>query len=262
MKRLKLIPPVFLSVFLGIGALSAQTVEVISSTQSVEKGSQFQINVKITTLEAISDIVISPIVPEGFSLYPVSVYGARIISDNMNQKNIITVRVDHLNKGSSLIIPFRAQTPGYFDSPRKRKGDFAFNITYTRNINGAPMEMSQTAVVNIHYTTSIGFYILAGMLGIILGHIVKAGNEKRQVILKEFKNKTSTAQKLLTVPYHIFVSSIPSLLTLLAIGFGALLVLAKESVPVSGWPQAVGLGLALALLTDDKILMKLPKGGS
>lgn len=262
MKKLKLIPLVFFSVFLGIGALSAQTVEVISSKQSVEKGSQFQINVKITTLEAISDIVISPIVPEGFSLHPVSVYGVTIISDNMNQKNILTVKIDHLNKGSSLIIPFRVQTPGYYDSPRKRKGDFAFNVAYTRNINGAPMEMSQTAGVNIHYTTSIGFYILAGMLGIILGHIVKAGNEKRQEILEAVNKKTSTAQKLLAVPYYIFVSRIPSLLTLLAIGFGALLVFAKDAVPVTGWPQAIGLGVALALLADDKILMKLQKGAS
>jgi hypothetical protein len=48
-----------------------------------------------------------------------------------------------------------------------------------------------------------------------------------------------------------------SLFTLLIVGFAALLVLSKDAIPVTGWHQAMALGIGLAILTDEQLLAKI-----
>jgi hypothetical protein len=40
------------------------------------------------------------------------------------------------------------------------------------------------------------------------------------------------------------------------IGFGALLVMAKETIPVNSWHQSIALGIGLAVLSDEQLLAK------
>lgn len=241
--------------FIASNMLATTTVEVLPTTQSVEKGSTFQIRVKISTIEQISDIRIVPIVPEGFNINPIASPGVEVIQDD-NQKKAEII-IDRLNAGSALTASFKVDTPGYFDSPRKRNGEFVINVFYTSQKDKLPIKESQTISLSIRYTTSIGFYLLAGLLGIIIGHIVKIGTQNRKKITATAQAEEKITKKLLVVWRTIFVSHMPALLTVLAVGFGVLLVLAKDVIPVRGWPEAIGLGIGFAILTDEQLLMKL-----
>jgi hypothetical protein len=241
--------------FVARNVHSAPTVELLPTTHSVEKGSKFEIRVKIVTMEPISNVVIVPIVPEGFEVEPLTFHGVEMIQVDGKDKTVI--KIPSLDERSAITIPVKIKTPGYLDSPRKRSGEFAFNVFFTGQKDSARVGGSLTSSISIRYTTSIGFYILAGLLGIILGHIVKIGNQNRKVITEAMQAETSIIRKLRIIAVYIFVSNMPALLTLLAVGFGVLLVLAKESVPVIGWPQATGLGVGLAILADEQLLMKI-----
>jgi len=96
----------------------------------------------------------------------------------------------------------------------------------------------------------------------VIGHIVKVGTQDRDEIRKAAE-KGNAINKLAAVFRYIFVLRISGFLTILAVGFGALLVLARESLPVTGWDQAIALGIGLAILTDEQLLAKIkpPSGG-
>lgn len=230
-------------------------IEILPTTTSVEKGSEFQLRVKITAVEPLQDIVISPIIPEGFKITPIASPGIETVKPDRSETGDITIAA--LEAGSSLTVSFRVHTPGYSDSPRKRNGEFVFNVFYLTQKDTLQVKGSETCSINIEYTTSIGFYLLAGLLGVILGHIVKVATKDRATITSAAQNEISIMKKLFIVGRHLFISQLPGLITILAIGFGVLLTLAREAVPVRGWPEAIALGIGLAVLTDEELLMKI-----
>ena len=62
-----------------------------------------------------------------------------------------------------------------------------------------------------------------------------------------------------TLLYQILVARMPLLLTLLIVGFGILLSLAKDALPVTSWHQAIALGIGIGILSDEQLITKLKK---
>lgn len=239
---------------------AAPSIKVLSTTQSVEKGGIFQIRVEISANEAIKNILIVPITPDGFVLDPMDLPGIK------TSQTPPKIQIDQLEAGSGITVSFKAWPPGLTGKPKRgdkeafydTRGElrnFIFNVFYT-DLQGK-VNKSQTASVSVRYTTSVGFYLLFGMLGIIIGHVVKTGTQNKTDISASFASTDTKSKKLFRASSYIFVQRLPAFLTLLIVGFGALLVLAKESIPVTGWLQAMALGIGLAILTDEQLLTKI-----
>lgn len=246
--------------FFASSGSAAPSIKVLSTTQSVEKGGIFQIRVEISTNETIKNILIVPITPDGFVVDPMDMPG---IKASQNPSNI---QIEQLEEGSSITVSFKAWPPGLTGKTKKGEKEafydtrgepksFIFNVFYT-DLHGK-VNKSQTASVNVRYTTSVGYYLLFGMLGIIIGHVVKTGTQNKSEISESLMNAETKSKKLFRASSYIFVSRLPAFLTLVIVGFGALLVLAKESIPVTGWHQAMALGIGLAILTDEQLLAKI-----
>ncbi len=247
------------------GSAASPSIKMLPTTQSVEKGGVFQIRVEISTNEPIRNISVVPIAPDGFLARPMDTPGVK------TDKDETAIRIDHLDAGSAITVSFKAWPPGFLGKPREgdkeapysTRGEpktFIFNVFYSDPTG--KVEKSQTASINIRYTTSIGFYLLFGMLGIIIGHVVKIGTQNRSEIKSAIDSGDPTAisqkgYKIRTASAYIFGSRLTSLVTLLVVGFAGLLVLSKDAIPVTGWHQAMALGIGLAILTDEQLLAKI-----
>lgn len=251
--------------FFARSGSAAPSIKVLSTTQSVEKGGVFQIRVEISTNESIKNISVVPIAPDGFLAEPMVTPGVN------TDKNETAILIDHMDAGSAITVSFKTWPPGF--TGKTRKGDkeapystrgepknFIFNVFYTDPTG--KIEKSQTASINIRYTTSIGYYLLFGMLGIVIGHVVKIGTQNRSEITSAMASSDPNAvnrkrYKIRTAAAYIFGSRLTSLITLLVVGFAALLGLSKDAIPVTGWHQAMALGIGLAILTDEQLLAKI-----
>ena len=57
----------------------------------------------------------------------------------------------------------------------------------------------------------------------------------------------------------LFVARLPFLLTTLVIGFGVLLGIAQNGIPVGGAPAATALGIGIGVLGDDALIARVRK---
>lgn len=245
----------FCIAFPGILA-AAPEVKVISSRNSVQKGNIFEIRVEIAAREAVSDIVVAPLIPVGFTLHPILSHGIEA------EKDKDTVRLSHLTAGSSFAIVFRGEAPAVIGKSRVSTAEakiFGFNISYLQDGSSDPKPSSQFISTTIHYTTHISIYLGAGILGTILGFLIKTGIKKREELSSTMQT-TGGAKGAAAAFRELLKANSVGLITVLIIGFGALLVLAKEGIPVAGWQQAIALGIGLAVLTDDQLLSKFTGG--
>ena len=115
--------------------------------------------------------------------------------------------------------------------------------------------------LTLPYTTSLGHYLAAGLFGIFLGFLVKVLTQERDEIYGTFAGAGGIGAKAFGLVNHLLLLRIPMLLTLMVIGFGALLALANDGIPVSSWSQSIALGLGLGILGDEKLITKIRPGG-
>jgi hypothetical protein len=249
------------------------SVEIYPSKNSVEKGDIFQILIKITTTESINNIVIDPIPPQGFLIAPNQLYGSEIKEDGKK------IYINHLEAGSEQIVSFKVSTPSllgrignfinisnykYNDtSSTEEPQSFAFNIFYdesnkSNNLDNLTqhIQLSHTKMINIRYTTDMSMYLIFGIIGIIFGHIIKISTQNRKYFEEKIENIKSFKEKISAIFNYIFLTRLPTFLTILAVGFSILILLAKESPPVNSWDQALALGIGLSLATDGELLSK------
>jgi hypothetical protein len=237
------------------------TFKIHTGSQSLEKGGVYQFRVEVGTNQPIDSLMISSISPDGFIMEPIA--GQGIIADTMNS----VVIIKRLEAGSAQTVGFRIWPPDFWGKPRKgikrspyytREGkNFSFNAFYTIKKDSMPVREVQTFAIDFRYTTSIGYYILFGLLGIFIGHIIKVGTRNRTEIRAEAELHQDRLKRSAAVGRFIFMEKQSELLTILTVGFGVLLVLAKDGVPVNGWHQAISLGIGLAILTDEQLLSKI-----
>lgn len=243
-------------------------VEVKATATAAEKGQGFQIFVQITADKPISNIVVAPIVPDGFVVMPLVVSGLKAVANGeLNQTN--SVLIEQLQASSSVTVPFDVYAPTIWGNPRPGAGSkktlystrepkiFAFNIT-ANDETGHPIAL--TKQLSLRYTTTIGFYLVLGLLGVVCGYLLKIATQYKDEIDEELKSIKGW-RKLGVFLKSVFVQRMPYFLTLLVVGFAALLTLARDSLPVTSWHQAIAMGIALGLLSDEQLISRIKPGG-
>lgn len=244
-------------------ATAGPTVVAEATTDSVEKGSIFEFKVRLETDVEISDVVIALQPPPGFEAEAVPIPELGVVG------KLDRLEIQSLAAGDSITATFRAWPPTIFGNPvklagadRNLPGAIKTGEAKRFDVNVRYLEGEQAHVISqkvtVRYTTVLGIYIASGLLGVLLGHVIKVITEDRsKLVLIQEAHPPSAGRRLLNMIRYVSVNRMPSMLTILAIGFGALLVMASDGLPVEGWHQAIALGIGLALLADDKLLEKV-----
>ena len=219
-------------------SVAAPMVIAESSTAQVRKSQEFKVYLKITAQESIQDLHISLFAPLGFVVRPPA-------------EGIPAA----LESGSSYTVVYSITPPSVWESAggdtRERKR-FVFNLDYTAQVDGARRQQRQSLELPVDYSTSPILYMVCGILGAILGNVIKTFNAHKNV-------KPSTREAFTSVFRH----EIPGMLTSVAVAYVVLLVLSRDAIPAKGWYDSLALGVAVAVLSDDQLLTKakqvLPK---
>ena len=216
---------------------AAPTVSVSSSTTQARKGEPFHVYVEVTTQEDIEKLDFAWTEPTGFKVERVA-------------KQV----PDALGGGASLIVDLLVTPPGFSWYPYTPGSDtreqkvFVFNISYTIQVNGQPKRLQQATKLTVPYPLGGWLYVFTGILGLILGNVVKTLTAHKKELVPPTWQKVSD----LVLKQELF-----GLLTSVAIGFVVLLVLARTEIPTKGWYDSIALGVTLAILADDQLLTKL-----
>lgn len=246
-------------------ALAAPSVEIVPTQKNVEKGDVFEIRIKISTPESLNNIIIDPIPPEGFIMEQIPCEGIATTLDRTQ------IRIDHLEAGSEQTVAYIIRSPSILSGLNisqpegrtlKEAKSFVFNIFYnesTKDTNGSEITIQnvETTRIDIRYTTDMFIYLISGLLGILVGYVIKICTKNREDLDNLLDNVNSQKDALSKILKYLFLTRLSALLTILVIGLGALLVLSQESVPVNSYDQAIAMGIGLSILTDEELLSKL-----
>ena len=238
------------------------SIQVTTTRDVVQKGGEVDVIVQVSARETIRDILIAPSIPYGFVAEPLRGPGYAV--DSLN------VMIPFLREGSSISVRYRAWPPKTVPPPNMTDKDhygnkvghvstaepkpFVFNVFYSVSGDSILGASSQTVRASIRYTTSLGAYLLSGVLGVLLGYLIKAGRKGQDAVLQEQRAASSNLRGFIEDRLGVTAAG---LVTSLVLGFGILTVLAREGIPVNGGFQAIALGIGLAVLTDDELLSKL-----
>jgi len=234
-----------LCLLLLIGAAPSaepQTFSVSASTTSVEKGEEFILYLRVRTDEVgLHRLTIRPELPLGFTLA---------------QERQPPEIPDPLEAGSSFVFSYRVRAPGYLEighgqgrgiSTRDPK-NFIFNLSYRLGPNGPTRH--HAVDLTLRYTTSIYLYLVWGIVGLLLAHVIKSLAKHRGEAAPAFPSLSNIID-------YVFVRNLVGLATTLAIGFAVLVILARDTIPIRGWYDSFALGAILGMLGDEDLLGKL-----
>lgn len=280
---------------------------VSATVEIIEKGHPFQIILTVIGVDSLRAFSVTPLMPLGFCARPDSIAGAlgvRIASDG-------TVYVKGLDQLGSFRMLFTVEPPrdfrlardlldfglrrsngcthgrmaerqnqerNYLDTTRYSKV-FSFNVLYQLT-SGPPV--GDVVELKVPYTTSQAVFVTGGMIGVVLGFLVKrriqrsgttpvqtgespvtnaqlAPNAKqgwwtrlRQLFLNAKRGWWTRLRQL-------FLNS--DFLSTLIIGLGILLTLAQVNVPVSSFIASIALGVGIGVVSDETLISKLPRPG-
>lgn len=247
---------------------AAPTFEISTSSKVAEKGHTFQIFIEMKTNEPIYDIVISITEPEGFHIEAIDSPGITAEDEEATNLHSI-VKINRLGQNSAVTAAFKVWPPNLAGNPKigdkqslystREPKTFPINIFYKTESDAGEIDGMYTEKISIKYTTSIGHYIVAGLFGVILGYIVKVSTQYKQEITDALKNSNTVRHKIRTFMFEVLIARLPLLLTLLIVGFGVLLSLAKDGLPTASWHQAIALGIGIGILSDEQLITKIKK---
>jgi hypothetical protein len=229
-----------LAFFLPLPA-DAQDFSATSSRQSIEKGEDLRVDLEIRTAqEPLHHLQVEVVLPLGFTL-----------------KAPPSPIPDIIEAGSSLVLPVTVQAPAQLSevSDLSTRGVstrdpkiFLFNLSYTRGADGS--KQYRSTKFTLRYTTSMSLYLLSGTIGLLFAHIIKSLAKGR----RDLEQQGASLGQILR---YIFSKQLIGLVTILVIGFAVLVVLARETIPIQGWYDALALGVTLGMLGDEELLGKL-----
>lgn len=268
MNRKFLLAFIIIVVVLCKPVFSSPIFEISTSSKVAEKGHTFQIFIEMKTNEPLYDIVISITEPEGF--YIEAIKSPIITAENEEETNLHSVaKISSLGQNSSVTAAFKVWAPDLSGNPKigdkqslystREPKTFPINIFYKTKSDSGELEGMYTEKISIRYTTSLGHYIVAGLFGVMLGFIVKISTQYKQEITDSLKNSKTITQKTRIFIFEVLIARLPLLLTLLIVGFGVLLSLAKDGLPITSWHQAIALGIGIGILSDEQLITKIKK---
>ena len=154
--------------------------------------------------------------------------------------------------GSSYTFAFSGTPPPSLNIGHKPGADtreqkiFIFNIGYSTRRDGVSEAHQQTVKLNTAFSVDALSYLSWGVFGLLFGaaikHLTRYGPDSRHNQMTEQK---TTARGL--------GSTVIDLMSVTAVGFVVLLVLARDSIPTKGWYDSLALGVAVAILSDDQL---------
>ena len=255
--------------------LAQLDVTLVPTVETAEKGKVFEINVTFEAQQAITDVSVVPLPPESFCVRATPVgEGAVYAVTSDGSAEIAT-----LGEASALTVQFRVQAPTQLfisrqdcgEEKRTRTADntrdtrvFIFNGRY--RLAGDTSWVSWTESVEVRYTTSQAIFLWAGMLGVILGYVVKSLTSRKaaaeeaiaaRVQSGDFTGVSGLWHRLLAILFFLVVQNIDRLLTALVLGFAALLTVQQSGVPVGGFAAAMLAGISVGVIADDAIISRL-----
>jgi len=253
-------------------AANAKTEFSVASTVKIaEKDHDFQIFVNVETDTSLTDVVVTSIMPIGFCVEALAVPGVTTRPAQADQTSLdqcgdkpSIAYVEQLGP-SSFTIPFRVYPPNAWGRPQSGSKStlystredkvFAFNLSYKTGPDAVIGNMRES--ISLRYTTTLGHYLIAGMLGVILGYFVKTVTQNREEIVALLGKEAALFGKIRRFLDYLFLTRMPLLLTLLVVGFGVLLSLAQDALPISSWHQALALGIGVGVLGDEQLITKI-----
>jgi hypothetical protein len=279
-------PIVFLGVVLPLTmpAAAAPSFEITASTPTAEKGHNFMILVRVSVEEPLDQLTVTGIAPDGFCLEALKVPGVNDVESLVRDPspppqgtapdapirecagvpNI--ARLGPLGK-ASFVVPFHVTPPDLSGKPRtgekgslystREQKEFVFDMIWTMKSGEERVQGNAAATIKLRYTTTIGHYLALGLLGVVLGYIVKTATQEREEFRTLLGERETMPRKLAAIPMFLCVERLPALLTILVLGFGVLLTLAQDALPVSSWHQALALGIGLGIVGDEKLISRL-----
>lgn len=226
-------------------ASAAPILTVECSTTQIRKGESFKIYLQIMTQEDIQNINLEWVPPTGF--------GLKLDKENENYPK-------EMRTGSSYTVAFSGTSPPVWNighSPgadTREQKTFVFNVRYSTQRDGTSEAHQQTVKVNTAFSIDDFSYLGWAIFGLILGGVIKQlaryGVERQQE--GQPAQQKSGAAVLPSVR-----RSLIDLLSIAAIGFVVLLVLARDAIPTKGWYDSLALGVAVAILSDDQLLARV-----
>ncbi|MCU1265424.1 MAG: hypothetical protein JWM21_1742 [Acidobacteria bacterium] len=246
---------------------AAPKFKISSTATAIEKGHDFEILVTIDTDEQLSEIAIAPVPPRGFSIMAKSIPG---VTPLLDYPEFPTLKIDSpLSPGDSLAIPFVVKVPTQLSDLWKKDAlystrdpkVFVFNFTYKlKGSDGHDYTHRQNGDVTLIYTTSMFLYLLSGVIGVLLGFIVKTITQNSVDVAYSLRDKKKFIESASQLTRYVVIGRLPFLLTTLVIGFGVLLSMAQDKIPINGWFQATALGIGLGIISDEKLISRFGGG--
>lgn len=263
-------------------AQATPTIDIKAASATAEKGIPFQIQVEVKTEASLAELTVTANPPEGFRINVIPSVGIETEPGERDDKRgMRTARLKNIGPRSSMILTYRVDPPDLLGRSSAEDGDsgdggwlsslfgktpystreaktFSFNAFYpTTQQDKSVVTSVQSKSISMKYTTSIGIYLGCGLLGVVLGFIIKIVTQYKNELVEEAKSETTARARARVYAKKIFVGRFPLLATLLLIGFGALLALSRDGLPITSWHQAILLGMTLGVLSDDQLLTKI-----
>lgn len=245
---------------------------ITPTVTTAEKGKVFEILLRIETDERLDSMLVVPTAPENFCVRASPIAGL----GGLQAKSDGSAFIPSLAGGSVMTLQFRVAAPTEWmssgtscpmldgirpDSIRPRTRDntrdtrqFVFNVRYRLHSDSLSHIWSDT--ITVKYTTSQMIFLVAGMLGVLLGYLVKSLTARKKEA-DTARTSTTWYGQFWQLLVYVFGTSIDKLLTSLVLGFGALLAVVKSGIPIGGAAAAVALGITLGVLADDALISRV-----
>jgi hypothetical protein len=225
---------------------AAPTISTSISTSQARKGQSFHVLVDVSTDEDIENLEVTcPVVPSGFTV------------------ELLNKKVPSPLSGA-FVADFLVSPPGFSwwsnaaGSDTREQKILAFDIAYDARQNGTIKRIHRSTRVTFPYALGPVLYMLTGILGVILGNVIKTLTSHKKDLVDQLGSSDATGSPLLRTIWNIaFRREVVGLMTSVAIGFVVLLVLARGEIPTKGWYDSLALGVSLAILADDQLLTKV-----
>jgi hypothetical protein len=229
-----------LVLLLHASAAAGQTLRASTDMGRVERGQSVRVTLSVTTETPLTDATVHLRLPRGFML-----------RDSLGTPTMASTRRESLILPGTTSFDYDAFAP-MFTSPFRRTRapgdsvDFKFDVTYKT----LDTQKRGEASVRVFYTTAKGIYYLSGIIGVLLGYLVKNLRAPRGPADGVERDSLSALRRT-------FSLNLPNMVVALLIGAVGLLFLAREAVPALNWNQALVLGIGLGLLGDETLLEKV-----
>lgn len=263
-----------LSVFVALQLSGAPDLRLETTTKAAEKGHIFDILVTVQAESAVDSLIIVPTLPESFSA------SLRTPPDlpGLSFRPGAIAMVARLEPGATLTLRYRIATPSQtrlldwlrhfptgdsvraLDTPRDPKV-FTFTTSFLLRRAGRSIRSYRSAALEVPYTTSSLLFLIAGLIGVLLGFAVKTLTQQSTLLRSALTPHSGFWGRLRGLGRFLFVERLPYAITTSLIGFGVLVTQIRAGIPAGGWVNALAIGIGLGVFADDALLTKLPKTG-